>query len=155
MLRRPLRDAVPLAERARLIERLADPALDARVVKAVAWLRGSAAYDLPRLFLDEIPRRPRIAFVFPLLTLAALAAVALAFVTPVALIALVVIAVLNMWIAALYRPTVHHLLRPIGALGNLLFAARGLSEIGAGLGAAPGQLERAAVRLRWVDTLSR
>lgn len=167
MLRRPVHDTAAVQQRAAIVQQFMQrPDLGDAVTRAVAHLRTMSSYDLPVLFLGEVPRRPPFFFVFPLITLAAVTSLVLAFFTPVALIALLAIAVANTWIAAVYRPGVDHLLRPIATLGALLFAARSIGALdnaarhdaavdSAPLGGKPAALARHAADLRWIDPLAR
>lgn len=96
---------------------------------ALAQLSDSRAAYLEELFYGEIPERPRFWWLFPLLTVSAVACLALAVVWPPLLVAWLGICVLNVIAQIVYKPRVKRLipalhevpafLRVAGVIGGL------------------------------------
>lgn len=103
-----------------------------------------------------MPSKPRFAFVFPLLTFAAIASIVPAFFRPVALFGLLAVACVNVGIQTYYRPRVYHLITPIAAVRALLLAARRLGRLGdPALEPYSARLRESGQRLRSIDRYAR
>lgn len=158
LLRSPGRAPEVLAEMDAHARRLAeDAALRERVQGSIRGVGLGDALYLRNLFLGPLPARPAAAFVFPLLTLAAVAALGLAVLSPGAgLLAVLAISIANTAIGHLYRGRVHGLVRPMRVLHALGVAGGELAAIGDPVLARPvEELRRHAPWLRKMNRVSR
>lgn len=87
-------------------------------------LNNRDAAFLPSLFLEELPPRPRLFFVFPLLTLLACGCLGGAFFHPLLLLGLVPITLANVFVAPAYRSQIVQWIRPLRVLSALLGTGR-------------------------------
>ena len=129
LLRTPTfsRDRLEMLERA--VRRLAgDPTVADRIRVALSRLDDPRAARLVHLILGELPARPALWWIFPLLTLGALVCLALIVVWPRALVVWVAIAVVNIGVQLFYRPRVA---RFVPALHEIPAFLRAATELGA------------------------
>lgn len=157
-LRRPQLDPTDVARRDEVIQSLdSDPRAKDDVRRALSKLRTWAAYDLHRLFDDELPRRPRLFFVLPLITLASVVGILMLFVSPAAGLSILLIAIcINIGVKVYLRPRFEHLIQPIIALRSLLLAAESLAQYTSpSLRACTQDLPFLCGRLRWIKGAAR
>ena len=127
MLREPSRDREPLAARGEAVEAVAaDRQLRQRI--AAALKQTGDLSGVHRLFGDDLPERPRLAGVVPVLSILAGVAIAAAFFTPVAVIAIIAIAVVNFAIQLGYRRKIQGFIPAVAVLRAFLTAAERLSS---------------------------
>jgi hypothetical protein len=131
ILRAPANEDAILHERHAAAERMtASPQLRHAVQEAQAPLRVWDAYFLPNLFQEGLPQRPRLWFVFPILTLLALAMMVLLWFQPLTgLIGLFAVAVTNLVIQYRYHNRIQPVVRPLTVLRRLLAAASETAQL--------------------------
>ncbi len=128
MLRCPHERAGPLQKLDRAVQRLGDEALSDRVRRALQGLSDKRAAYLQQLVLGELPARPRLWWLAPVLTSASLLCLASLALWSSAAIAWLGICVVNAGVQLVYRPRVKHLVVALHEMPAFLDAAR---ELGA------------------------
>ena len=124
MLRSPETTIEPLLEHDTAADRLAAAApLRRRLQQALSRLDARDPYYLPNLF-GWLPPRPRLWFLFPFLTLLAVALIVLLFFQPIeALAGLVAVSAINLTIQYRYHGRVHPYVRPLTLVNRMLDTA--------------------------------
>jgi hypothetical protein len=128
LLRTPTfsRDRLDLLERA--VRRLdKDPTATDRIRSSLRRLDDPRAARLVHLILGELPTRPALWWIFPLLTFGALACLALIVLWPRALVIWIAISVVNVGVQLFYRPRVAHF---VPALHEIPAFLRAATELG-------------------------
>jgi DNA mismatch repair ATPase MutS len=124
---------------------------------ALLNLRTRSTYDLYRLFEEELPPRPRLFFIFPLLALVSVLGILALFVSPgVGILVLTSAMCANLVIKLYMRPRYDHLVRPISALGAMVAAGEALVKLDSeDLRACVEGLAEGCKKLRWVKASAR
>lgn len=158
LLRRPQLNPAEVTRRDAIIRSLdTDSTIKEDVRQALCKLKTRSAYYLYRLFAEELPPRPRLFFVFPLLSLASIIGLLTLFISPGAGLWILIVAVCaNVGVKLYYRPRFEHLIQPIMAVRALLAAAEILAKHeSASLRAWTGELAARCKRLRWIKGAAR
>ncbi len=152
LLRSPRREAEPLHRLDAAARALAaDPDLAERLRRAMSPLAGQEAGHFVQLLFADLPDRPRLWWVFPGLTCAAVVGLVLAAFWPVAGAYLVGLAVVNVTAQAIYKPRVMRFIPPIRQIRSFLRAAERIGAIEAAVASdARSVLRQGARRLRTV-----
>jgi len=101
-----------------------------QVREALEPLRHADGMYLPNLFLGELPARPRLHWAFPVLALAAVAAIAVAVLGGAwAFLVLVAVAAVNVGVQHHYRSRLEHVIAPLRVLKRLTGAAARLAKV--------------------------
>lgn len=157
-LRRPHLTPPEIARRDDVVSSLDNDARAKEDVRhALSRVRTRAAYDLHRLFDDELPHRPRLFFLLPLLSLACVVGILLLLVSPAAGLATLLVAIcVNIGLKIHLRPRFEDLIQPMMALRSLLLAAESLAQYTSpSLRACTKDLPLLCGRLRWIKGAAR
>jgi energy-coupling factor transporter ATP-binding protein EcfA2 len=107
--------------------------------RAFAKLNDERSYFLPYLFLQPLPERARFAWMYPLLSAAALFSIIAVFIIPFALLPLLAILAANIGIEMFYRRRIYAYIQPLRMLSAFLAA---------GAAVAPEEVKRLAALRR-------
>jgi hypothetical protein len=133
-----------------------DEALRTRIRDTLKPLDDLRASNLPALFQLPIPAAPRLAIIFPVLSLAGIVCLVAAFWWPSLVLAVVGLALLNAFVRVALRERVDRMVPAMRMLPTMLHASRGLAAIQAPALAPHIQVLRdAAPRLEWLGRAAR
>ncbi len=107
-----------------------DPAASSAIKSALYALDDPRASHLVRLMYGDLPDRPAFWWIFPMLTLCAIALAATVYFWPRALFGLIGIAVINVALQVFYRPRIEALLPAIHELPAFLSTAKKVAALG-------------------------
>lgn len=107
----------------------ADAAASERCRDALRKVDDPRASFLVELLFQNLPKRPRCWWLFPLMTLASVTAVALMFVWPQSILAVIALCAVNVVTQVRYRPRVEALIPAIHEVPAFLNAARALGNM--------------------------
>jgi hypothetical protein len=132
LLRTPTRSREQLAALDRAATRFTDDAaLAERVRGALRGLTDRRAGRLAHLFFDELPARPALWWIFPLLTATSLACLALIVVWPTSLLVWIGVCIANIAVQLVYKPRVKEFVPAIHELPAFIRAAESLGRVDA------------------------
>lgn len=130
ILRTPSFRTEELAQRDQLADYFSvNTAIREQLQAILQVLNNQDAAFLPQLFLEELPDRPSLFWVFPLLTLSALCCLLGALIHPLLLLGLAPIALANIVIAPAYRQQIASYILPLRVLGALLDTGRRMQSL--------------------------
>lgn len=131
LLRAPVVDEAPLLRLEAVVEALAAPSVASRAEMALRQLEDPRAGYLVELLFGELPRRPRLWWCFPLLSIGSVALLAsyISGVWPAAALVWLGLCLTNIILQLAYRPRVRQFVPALHQLPRLLDAAAALGTL--------------------------